>query len=1530
MTDTSPILSSDIAIISAVGVFPGAPSVEAYWQNIQLGIESISHFSPEELLAAGISQATVNNPHYVPARGIVEGIEYFDAPFFGYSPREAELIDPQQRVFMEQAWHALEAAGYSTHSSDYKIGIFCGSSTNTYLLTQIVGSMAHSGGLLETAIANDKDHMATRVAYKLNLTGPALNIQTTCSTSLVAACMAVQALTSGHCDMALAGGVSLGVPVKRGYTHHAGGIHSSDGHVRSFDADASGTVFSSGSGIVVLKRLEDAVKDRDTVIAVIKGWAVNNDGSQKVGYTAPSIDGQAEVVRRAQAEAGVSPSQIGYVEAHGTGTSLGDPIEMAGLAKAFGDDVPRQSCAVGSVKSNIGHLNSASGIASLIKAALVIRDGVIPPSLHYKRPNPQINIEATPFYVSTTLAPWPKEQPHRYAGVSAYGIGGTNAHIILAEPPVRAPSSTHREHSILTLSAKSEGALDESVTRLRDFLIAHPKISLADAAYTLHLGRFPFRYRASVTCDTVDGAVSILGQGLPNEKTGSKKPSVALMFPGQGVLTPGVTRLLHDQEPVFAAKISEVSQLFEPHIGCSLESVWYGEASSSLEARLMTPSFAQPCICALEYAMAKTLAAWGVRPSAMIGHSIGEYVAACLAGVFSLESAVSIIAVRGRLMDTIPGGAMVAISADPDLALRIAAECGVRADLAAVNDIAACVLSVDKESVTPLVKKLSSAGIESHVLKTSHSFHSHMLDPILGQFSEEVGKHMLNVPQIPFISNVTGTWMTDEDATDPTYWSRHMRQGVLFHEGLTNILESSADILLECGPGQVLTRLARHHEALDDREVVPTMPHAREPQKETHTFSDSVGKLWRLGVDINWRAYHDSESLGRISLPGYAFERQRYWVEPGPAHQQVVKQKPVEPTRKPIDKSFYGLSWKRMVLEPAQTEPASVRRWIIFADKCGVAEALTGRLTSTGHNVVRVHASTGFEWVDEHNVLLNPASHDDYRRLIDELYTKEAIPDEIVHLWNVTEARPKYQEAERDAFNSLLYLVQAFGATGRIPRLKLSIVSNGLHDVIGDEDVWPERALLMGPRNVVPQEYEGISTKSIDIRLNSSTSTDGVGRQILSEIDAWSPEAFVALRGSHRWVRVCETVRLPAVPPAALPLRKRGVYVITGGLGGIALALADYLAQNWKARLVLVTRRPFPPQSEWATAPASHPDAAVLSKLTSLLAMGSEIEVVSADICDHEAISSALDAVRRRWGRVAGVIHSAGVSGGGIIELKNPEGARKVLAPKVQGLEVLVDATQSDKPDFIVLCSSTQAIRGGAGQVDYSAANAYLDSAACGGYGASPRIISINWGTWRESGMAVTTAVPEDMRAQREHSLHEGISHEEGVEAFLRILASPHRQVAVAPVGVDLQTTKVYTSSSAAAQPAATKKAKRKLHKRPNLDTPFVPPTTDLDIQIAAIWRGLLGIEEIGLHDNFFSLGGHSLMAVRLTFRIRSEFEVDFSLMDLFDAPTVAQIGEAILEKYASAIDPEELENMLREIQSLTADSPAVETGAVS
>jgi len=1519
MSNIESILSQEeIAIVGMAGRFPCAKNIDEFWQNLCNGVVSIKPFTLAQLKASGVDKATIENPSFVNSGAFVEDADCFDATFFGFSPLDAEIMDPQHRLFLECAWEAIENAGYNSEKFNGPIGVFGGVSPNTYFQNILMTrpDLLKKVGPQLMRLSNEKDNAVTRVSFKLNLKGPSISVQTNCSSSGVALHLSCQSVLSGECDMALVGGARIEAPLHAGYWYEEGGILSPDGHCKVFDAEARGTVFGNGVAMIVIKRLSDAIRDGDSIQAVIKAAAINNDGSSKVGYPAPSVQGQTLVIEEALTMAEISPDTIGYIEAHGTGTALGDPIEAAALTTAFRKWTNRKGyCRIGSVKANIGHLFAGAGVAGVIKTVLTLKHKQIPPSPNFSELNPQIDFENSPFYVSDKLSEWQANGTPRRAGVSSFGVGGTNAHIILEEAPETEPSGPSRHHKLLLISAKSDGAIENATVNLVEHLKEHPHLNLADVAYTLNSGRKTFDYRRMIVCQDLNDAVANL-ETLDPERvlTFFREPinqNTVFMFSGQGSQYVDMGLELYETESEFRGHIDRCSEILKPHLGLDLRNIIY-PAKENLEEEtynLKNTLITQPALFTIEYSLAKLWMSWGVQPAALVGHSIGEYVAACLAGVFSLEDALSLVATRGRLMQELPGGSMIAVPlSEKDIEQFLNEELS----LSAVNGPSFCTISGHREAIEDLEKQLFKKNVDCRHLHTSHAFHSKMMDPIIDAFVERAKQVNFNTPRIRIVSTVTGTRITSDEIMNPVYWAKNLRQTVRFSDCVRELLKEPNRVFLEVGPGQTLSTLVRQHSNESKEQIVlSSLRHPQEQKSDTAFILKTLGQLWLAGIEVDWSEFYKDERRHRVPLPTYPFERKRYWVDPQKPVRVNTEAQESSYKINDIDEWFHVPSWKRsQISKPYGKKTLADHKlcWLVFLDECGFGDKLVRELQQYGQRVTTVKAGTQSSQVSEETYTINPQNKEDYYGLLKKLRASERSPNTIVHLWCLTSAEGNcsgsdvLEISQNLGFNSLLFLTQAIDDLLAPEPVQIKVISNNLQEVTGEEVLFPEKAILLGPCRVTSQEYPNIQCTSIDIVLPKVDAEQEQQLDLLmEELSTKTSEPIVAYRGKHRWLQTFETVRLGKTAEPITRVRENGVYLITGGLGGIGLALAEYLSQTVRPKLVLTSRTILPPRDEWNDWLKIHNDQDSISrkirKVQSIEELGAEVLVLSADVSDMIQMKAAIAQAYDRFGQIHGVVHAAGVAGGGIMQLKTLETAEGILAPKVNGTIVLGKLLNEIKLDFFVLCSSINSLLGGNGQVDYCAANAFLDAYAHKHHSRTTAI-SINWCAWQEVGMSVNTAVPEDLKEEREQSLKFGILPEEGKEAFSRILDSSFPQVVVSTQNflprMDLGKKPVVSCSVEKTMETASPEP---TYARPNLSSVYVVPGNQTEQTIAEIWQQVLGIEKVGIHDNFFDLGGHSLLVAKVIAPLRSAFQVEFPMGSLFERPTVHLLSKMILEE---------------------------------
>jgi len=1515
----------DIAIVGMSGRFPGARNIDELWQNLSAGVESITRLTDQEILEAGLPASCLRNPSYVKAAPILEQPGHFDAGFFGFSPMEAKTMDPQHRILLELAHEALEHAGYDPDRHQGRIGVFAGAALNTYFLNAGLNRRLDED-YIPTLIGNDKDFLSTRISYKLNLKGPSVTVQTACSTSMVAVHLARQSLLSEETDMALAGAISVRVPHRAGYFYDGGGVVSPDGHVRAFDAKANGTVFGSGGGILVLKRLADALADGDTIHAVIKGSAVNNDGSEKAGYTAPSVNSQADVVVEALANAGVEADSISYVEAHGSGTPVGDPIEIRALTKAFRSFTPRSGyCAIGSVKTNVGHLDAAAAVTGIIKTVLALKHRQVPPSLHFDQANPEIDFSTTPFYVNTRLREWTSDGPRR-AGVMSTGMGGTNAHVVLEEAPEPGVSTHAGSPHLLILSARTATALDRATLRLRDFLTRHDSVNLSDVAHTLRIGRKAFPHRRYLVCADREDAVSVLQQEnskrvLSNRTDESRRP-VIFLLPGVGDHYVGMAHELYDTWPVFRQEVDRCAQILEPHLGIDIRHVIYPKRDSwkntghskGIDLKKMlgrhtdvpddartlnTTRFAQPALFTIEYAMTRLWQSMGITPDAIVGHSMGEYVAACVAGVLSLEDALRLIARRAALVNELPQGAMLAVTL-PEDELRSLLPDAV--SIALINGPALCVVAGAVAAVAEFERALTARGVMCRHVQNAHAFHSRMLDPIAKVFQAEVSSVRLNEPVIPYISNVTGTWITRGEATSPAYWVRHATHTARFNDALHHMWQLKNPILLEAGPGRTLGVLAMQHPERRNAGypvAVSSIRHDYEHQSDVELLWHSVGTLWLSGADIKWEHIRTADRPRRVPLPTYPFDTTDYWLPPvrvsdtAPRTQLSVHKNP------DASRWFYVPSWTRLLAKPAGTHDLRVsadhgRSWLVYADDCGLSSALITRLTAAGHDVIAVRAGNAFQQLDPRSFIIEPANPRHHESLIRGLQASHSLPARIVHAWSLTEPQSApsgsdgFDHAQSLGFYSLIALAKAFASQDVGHEINLFALSNGVQDVYGTETLGPEKSTLLGPCMVIRQEYPNVRTKSVDLDWSGQASElDAVADLVLGECLDPDSRMFVAYRHKQRWVQSYEPLQLDAPGQGRSSFRQRGVYLITGGLGAIGIAVSEYLARNYDARLVLVGRSPVPRTDT----------------IERLQTLGADVVYVSADVADMDAMRGAIAQAHQRFGALHGVIHAAGIVGdNGLQEINDcdVEACERHFRAKAHGLLVLEDVLDGHTLDFCLVVSSLTSVLGGIGHAAYAASNVYMDSFVRR-HNRSHRVpwLSVNFDLWRFHNRTATSGLGRTVDEL-------GHTAAEALNAMEAVLAARHASqllVSTGDLGARIAQWIALESLDAGSSMAATSVAPSMPSQRSDTGTTVDAPRDDTERRIAGVWQDAFGIAEVGIYDSFILLGGHSLLAIRIVAELRKAFQIDLPIQALFDAPTIAELSSHIKERLIAEIE---------------------------
>lgn len=1538
--ETPTINAEPIAIVGMSCRFPGgANTPEDFWQLLEGGRDAIIEVPQTRW---DIHQFYDPDPQapgkmYTRSGGFLPDIDSFDAQFFGISPREALRMDPQQRLLLEVAWEAFEHAGIAVDAlAGSKTGVFIGKvEGHDYArLQEQQGDEAYVNDPYY-GLGASSSIAAGRISYLFDLRGPTLTIDTACSSSLVALHLACQSLRNGECNLALAGGVNAILHPDSMVNFCKMGMLSKDGRCKTFDADADGFAFGEGCGIVVLKRLSEAIEAGDTIFALVRGSAINQDGRSN-GITAPNRLAQEQVVRQALLNARLIPEQISYVEAHGSGTALGDPIEVGALESVFAPDrLSDQPLLLGSVKTNIGHLAGAAGIAGLIKTVLALHHKQIPAHLNVHTPNPHLaSALERALVIPNKLTPWQHGQEPRRAGISSFGWSGTNAHVVLEEAPEPVISTSARPWQCLLLSAKTANALASTAKNLAAYLHRHEQISLADVSYTCNVGRSMLSYRQMLLCQTRDEAISLLetyaSDQVVSSGAGSDQRPVIFLFPGLGEQYPGMAYELYEHEPLFRSIVEHCAELLLPRLKVDIRDLIYPpgyknqilapnehtldmgamlgrnkqvEQNDEATEQLKQTMYAQPALFVIEYALAQLWISWGIQPQAMFGHSLGEYVAACISGVLSLEDALFLVTQRARLIQSLPYGGMVAVALS-EVDVQAYLENGI--SLAAINGQQSCVLSGPFDALTHVECILAERGIVYRRLQTSHAFHSTMMEPIQHTLTALVSTVTLRAPQIPYISNVTGTWITAEQATDYTYWAQHLCQTVRFADGLHDVLRRPRAILLEVGPGQSLCSFARQqavYEQVTNAVILPSLAHVYEQRSALAQLLHSAGRLWLEGIQLDWNGFYRYEQRQRLQIPTYPFERQRFWINSTQSPAASIAS-PKTGKKPDIADWFYRPTWKctpHTIKNPiyhAQSE-----HWLIFADNCTVGLQLATCLQQRQQDVTYIVPGEQFQHIDANTYSIAVDQPADYIALLQHLQRLHKFPQHILHMWMITPpddstlTQQRLDNCQQQGLYSLLYLVQAIGVLQSSASLQLLIFSNAMQDVTGIEPLQPQKATALGFCKVLTKEYPSLSCRSIDIELLVQTARPPMRllEQLQIEITLVKGEDIVAYRGAHRWTQAFEPIRLEQATAESILLKEKGVYLITGGLGGLGMALASYLARHHRAKLVLLGRSPFPARELWSEWLVAHdgqdPVSSKIQQIHTLEELGAEVMIVAADVANREQMQHSLASIHARFGQIQGVFHLAGVPGAGLIQLKTQEKVDYVLAPKVRGALILAELLEEEPLDFMLLYSSSIVITGGLGEIDYTAANAFLDafSAYCRQRYDWPCQV-IDWGpwcwdAWQEDLYASSPEGWSHIKYMREQF---GITFAAGEDALARILASPLRRVAV--LTQDIATTIAQWSKLSSPAFLAQVAPARTGYARPNLKNPYVPPRSTDEQKIAAIWQDALGIEAIGIHDHFFELGGNSLVGMQVIARLQYEFQRELSIVSLFEGPTISTL----------------------------------------
>lgn len=1468
----------EIAIIGMACRLPGAENWRKFWRNLEQGIESIDWLSDEQLRERGVSENALKASHFIRAHAGFKNKSHFDYQFFDYTPEEAAFMNPQHRIFHECVWEALEDSGCNPEHFQGLIGLYAGAGQD--LSWQVHSIVNENNGLDKFTLSqiNNKDYLASLVSYKLDLKGPSLSVNTACSTSLVAIHLACRSLLFGEVKVAIAGGISMSMEKKKGYYHEEGMINSADGHCRAFDKKATGTIAGEGSAVVVLKRLKDAMADGDNIYAIVKGSAVNNDGKRKVGYTAPSIDGQAECIRMAHQFSRIDPNTIGYIETHGTATKLGDPIEIEALNMAF-NRRKEKTCAIGSVKTNIGHLDVAAGVTGLIKAALSLRHEKIIPSLHYTSPNPEIDFNGGPFHVNQTLQDWKKtsENPRR-AAVSSFGIGGTNAHVVLEEAPIQQRTAASRSIHLLTLSAKTESSLTRYLEKLHRHLEENPEVDGADMCFTFHTGRRHFDYRTSLVFENTTELHAILA-AQRNEKAFIKKqtdPAIVFMFSGAGSQYLNMGRGLYEVEPSFKEEVDRGFSILKNLTGKDFKAILFSSASNT---DINDMVFAQPLIFLIEYSLARFMMKLGVIPNYLIGHSIGEYAAACISGIFSYEDGLRLISERGRLMDTQPNGCMVSASVTEEEARKLT-QPGI--SIAAWNGPEQVVFSGNETMMQLFMEKLEKLHISFAKLHARVAGHSAMMDNILDDYRKVIESIPRNAPKIPVISNLTGDRLTDAQALSTDYWVQHLRNTVRFFAGIQTLeKENGRKIFVEVGPGRHLaTLLLQQNAPSGPVNSINLLRHPKDEKDDARHFCESLGRMWAWGAKIDWAVYYRGERRKKISLPTYSFEAVTFPSEVSSedilsgstGFKNIVK-------KNSVNEWFYRIQWRQKIWTPDGLIPVEKQNVLAFINDHLLNTELYGELRDRSNSAVFVKPARSFEKLADNLYTVDPQSEGDLNTLFDHLKKAGFVPSHVYHCWMFENDK---ELNDKDALQfylsigywSVMRIVCSLTNTFISGTFHMSVIANGWFCVTGDEKIIPAKATVLGALRVIPKEFPNITCRAIDIDGLTGSST----RLLLRELQYASSDLEVALRGKFRYVKSFEKIDASFTKEHST-FRTAGTYLITGASGAMGTTFSRYLAEHFQCNLILFSR-------------SEIPNAEILK----LKSQGSKVLTFQCDMTDADSIVNGIRKAEAVFGDIHGVIHTAGVVDfGGIIIHRTPEDDEKVFSPKVFGTQILLNDFRLKKLDFFLNCSAFSASAAPFGEVAYVAANIYQDAVADCGHPQFP-VISIQWPKLKEIGAAVKASKhlsPEEYELDFKFA----ITPAETIKVLLHALYLGIPVPLISTFDIERFLALKADLKELAPDNSSKKSPGGRMKERPHLNSIYTSPETATEKKLAEQMRNFFAIDAIGIDDNFFDLGGDSLKAMMFIKKIKNEFSVSFTLKEFFIKPTIRGIADEIDEK---------------------------------
>lgn len=1500
----------EIAVIGVSGRFPKADNISTYWENLRNGVDCVSTFSKEDALMEGESREVVNNPAYIKSNAYLENKDRFDSAFFNYRPEEAELMDPQMRIYHECCWEALEDSGYSPKGRKESIGVFASGSPK--LQWQLYSLFKNQAGLasdFSTKPLSDVSFLSSRISYLFDLRGPVFFLQTACSSSLVAIHEACNSLLLGECKMALAGGVNVQNFSKKGYIYQEGMIHSRDGKCRPFDENSSGTINGEGAGVVVLKRLKDALADRDNIHAIIKGSAINNDGKNKVGYSAPSSVGQAIVIKNAQKRARIKPESISFVEGHGTATNLGDPIEVEALNEVFKNCEPN-SCVLGSVKSNFGHLDSAAGVAGFIKVVLALKNKLLPPTLHFQQANPRIDFKGGPFYVSNSPINLQEFPAPLRAGVSSFGIGGTNAHVIVEEAPKQQESSQSRDFQLLLVSAKSTNSLQGNTDRIIKYLEEEHQVPMADIAYTLHVGRERFDHRSMLVCKHNENAAQMLQKGKGvfkySRKIREDLQQVVFMFPGQGTQYENMCKDVYLNEKVFRDKVDECLEIAKSYTEADLRSILYPteNKASALSSNINDTQYTQPLLFIIEYSLAHLMINWGIKPDYMIGHSIGEYVAACLSGVFNLEDALRLVIKRGELMSQAEKGSMLSISIKEEELIPILNQVD-NIDIAVINSQSSLVVSGTDADIKNFKQLLLEAGHESKILHTSHAFHSYMMDSILHDFEQEIATGRIHEPQIPYISNVTGEETDFDQLNTASYWSSQLRNSVQFLAGVQTLLKKGNTTFIEVGPGKTLCNyIAEIGEGEEGHNFVNLVRHPKQQLNDQKYLTEKLGQLWMKGIDIDWTSYYQHEKRNRVSLPTYSFEASTYKADFDIHMLLNANAIGAGLVEDEMNKDIIHVAnWQRTESPNQAIELQNeTHKILVFTDKHGFSQDLIKELQVSNQLPIEIKTGNTFTKVSDNCYELNPLDPDHLSRLWERLGQTGTMIDNIIYCGALGSHSffSGYESLDNplaENYLGLSYLAQSIANAKQAQKLNVTVINNHLASVTEEDELNPIKASIYAPAKIMPLELLNVQCKVIDIPFpfESRLSQEIYTKKLLNEIFYDSPEDFIAYRYQERWKKSFAPLHIHEKTGSGVKIQSGATYIVTGGFGGMGFSIIKDLVNNHDAHIILVHRSSFPSKNDWDKYLAEHGEedrtSEKIQEIRKLEEGGSQIDLYQVDISIEHQVGNFASQIKQANLNIDGLIWAAGeVDYGGVMQNRDHEGFVKHLTSKVHGVLLFEKYFEFEKLNFIALFSSMGNIfyQAKFGQVAYNAANEFLEAYA---HYARKKFgshaFTINWSDWLNVGMSVKTVMKEKNSSDINlinASILDGIYPEEGVEVFHTCLQSKSPVMHIYRGNLEdaiQQSKKEFVETKASLTDAVSL-------------ADVEEEVGSLEERILSLYAQFFGKDSINLQDDFFELGGDSLKAMILVARINKETGADLTIKDIYTFPTIAQLLEEL------------------------------------